>query len=142
VDHCSRAFGLVINHSEWKLVYSGDTVPCPALIEAGNRATVLIHEATFEDGMEAEATEKRHSTISQAVQVGLGMQAKHVILTHFSQRYPKLPPTILQAHRVCVAFDLMEISFDRFDHVAGLFKDLQAALDEVLDGEQKEDSAS
>ena len=33
-------------------------------------STVLIHEATFEDAMMAEAIAKRHSTIGEAIQVG------------------------------------------------------------------------
>ena len=36
VDHCTEAYGLVLRHQHgWKIVFSGDTRPCPALIEAG-----------------------------------------------------------------------------------------------------------
>ncbi len=51
--------------------YSGDTRPCDALVEAGTDATLLIHEATFEDGMAEEARDKYHSTTSEAIDVGL-----------------------------------------------------------------------
>ena len=51
-----------------------------------------MHEATFEDRMEAEALVKRHSTVGEALGVGRGMGARTVVLTHFSQRYPKIPP--------------------------------------------------
>lgn len=58
VVHCPQAFGVVLKASErinsvgkvipgWKIVYSGDTRPCPELIEAARGATVLIHEASF-----------------------------------------------------------------------------------------------
>lgn len=50
--------------------YSGDTRPCDNLIEAGQNATLLVHEATLEDGMMAEAIAKRHSTTQEAVSVG------------------------------------------------------------------------
>ena len=33
---------------------------------------LLIHEATMEDGWEAEALKKKHSTTSQAIQVSYG----------------------------------------------------------------------
>lgn len=56
-------------------------------------ASLLIHEATFDDTMEQDASAKRHSTVSQALDVARRMNAGHVILTHFSQRYPSLPPT-------------------------------------------------
>lgn len=36
VDHCPQAYGLVLTHIQgWKIVYSGDTRPCLALIKAG-----------------------------------------------------------------------------------------------------------
>ena len=36
VDHCSEAYGLILKHQHgWKIVYSGDTRPCPGLIKAG-----------------------------------------------------------------------------------------------------------
>jgi ribonuclease BN (tRNA processing enzyme) len=55
VVHCPQAFGVVLRAKEkvssagkailgWKLVYSGDTRPCPALVDASRDATVLIHE--------------------------------------------------------------------------------------------------
>jgi ribonuclease Z len=50
--------------------YSGDTRPCDRLIEAGKHATLLIHEATLEDDMKAEAISKKHSTTAEAVEVG------------------------------------------------------------------------
>ena len=39
------------------------------------------------------------------------MRAKRVVLTHFSQRYPKLPavPGTADVARVAVAFDLMRV---------------------------------
>ncbi|KAL6752937.1 beta-lactamase-like protein [Haematococcus lacustris] len=95
VIHCHEAYGLVLEHeSGWKLVYSGDTRPCPALIGAGQGATLLIHEATFEPNLLQQATTKRHSTTSEAMLVARQMKASHTILTHFSQRYPKLPVPI------------------------------------------------
>jgi ribonuclease Z len=50
--------------------YSGDTRPCDKLIEAGKGATLLIHEATFEDDLIAEAVAKNHSTTTEAIDVG------------------------------------------------------------------------
>lgn len=74
----------------WKLVFSGDCRPSDALVRAGRGATLLIHEATFCDGMEEDARRKRHSTVSEAVGVGERMKAYRVLLTHFSARYPTI----------------------------------------------------
>ena len=58
VVHCPQAFGIVLKAAErvnsvgkvipgWKIVYSGDTRPCPELVDASRGATVLIHEASY-----------------------------------------------------------------------------------------------
>ncbi|KAF9936074.1 Zinc phosphodiesterase ELAC protein 2 [Modicella reniformis] len=92
VIHCKWAYGISLTHKdEWKIVYSGDTRPCNNLVRAGQGATVLLHEATFEDDKAELAVKKKHSTTQEAIMVGEGMGAKHTLLTHFSQRYPKTP---------------------------------------------------
>lgn len=83
VHHCRNAFACSFTHrAGWKLAFSGDTRPCDAFVRlgekprfasgriflrflrlmmlAGRDATLLIHEATLEDGLEQEAVEKRH----------------------------------------------------------------------------------
>lgn len=77
--------------SGWKIVFSGDTEATQTLVDAGWGATVLVHEATLADHMIKEARDKKHSTMRQAIAVGERMQAARILLTHFSQRYPKLP---------------------------------------------------
>ncbi|WWD21385.1 hypothetical protein CI109_105870 [Kwoniella shandongensis] len=92
VQHRGRAYGLALEHSSgWKVVYSGDTKPCDSLVEVGKDATLLIHEATLEDDKPEVAAVKGHSTFSQAIDIGKRMNARHILLNHFSQRYPKLP---------------------------------------------------
>ncbi|WVF65453.1 hypothetical protein IAT40_000181 [Kwoniella sp. CBS 6097] len=92
VPHRGRAYGLALEHaSGWKVVYSGDTKPANILVEAGRDATLLIHEATLEDDKPEVAAQKGHSTFTQAIDVGKEMNARHILLNHFSQRYPKLP---------------------------------------------------
>ncbi|KAI9444283.1 hypothetical protein H4582DRAFT_1920585 [Lactarius indigo] len=92
VLHRTRAFGLVVTHQDgWRLVFSGDTMPSEALVQAGQGATLLIHEATMGDDQEEMAHAKAHSTISQAIDVAKRMRAQNVLLTHFSSRYPTMP---------------------------------------------------
>ncbi|CAN1788963.1 tRNAse Z TRZ4, mitochondrial [Linum perenne] len=122
VVHCPQAFGVALKSAErknnigkvipgWKIVYSGDTRPCLELEEASHEATVLIHEATFEDGLMEEAVAKNHSTTKEAIQVGVKAGAYRIILTHFSQRYPKIPLfDDAHMHKTCIAFDLMSVN--------------------------------
>lgn len=45
VVHCSHAFGLAVESLKgWKVVFSGDTRPCDAVVEAAKGATLLVHE--------------------------------------------------------------------------------------------------
>ena len=78
-------------NSSFKFSYSGDCRPSAHFASIGKDSTVLIHEATFDDELQGEAMAKKHSTISEAVAVGVAMRAKRILLTHFSQRYAKLP---------------------------------------------------
>ena len=52
---------------------------------------MLLHEATFDDELRGDAEAKMHCTTSEAIGVGIAMGARRVLLTHFSQRYPKIP---------------------------------------------------
>ncbi|KAL5729098.1 ribonuclease Z [Ranunculus cassubicifolius] len=151
VVHCPHAYGIVVKAAErsnnvgktipgWKLVYSGDTRPCPKLIDASQGATILIHEATFEDGMVDEAVARNHSTTKEAIQVGNSAGAYRIILTHFSQRYPKIPVfDETHMHNTCIGFDLMSVNIadlpvlpQVLPHFKLLFKD-EMVVDEVDD---------
>ncbi|RIA93139.1 beta-lactamase-like protein [Glomus cerebriforme] len=110
VIHCPNSFGISIEHFDgWKIVYSGDTRPCDDLVRAGKDATLLIHEATFENDLMEEALNKFHSTTEEAVSVGERMNAHTILLTHFSQRYPKVPVFTDDHGKVGISFDLMQV---------------------------------
>lgn len=94
----SSAYNIKFNNSNsydeqniFRVVYSGDTRPTYELVRIGMEADVLVHEATFENDMREEAVLKNHSTIAEAMEIGGQMNAKRIVLTHFSQRYPSMP---------------------------------------------------
>jgi ribonuclease Z len=96
VHHVSLSTGLALegagaNGAPWKVVFSGDTRPCPAVVAAARGGTLLIHEATFEDEMATDAKAKRHSTLSEALGVARDAGVYRTVLTHFSGRYPQIP---------------------------------------------------
>ena len=47
VDHCPQSYACLVEGGMGKVIYSGDTVPCQNLINYGQKATLLIHEATL-----------------------------------------------------------------------------------------------
>lgn len=67
----------------------------------------------MEDQLISEARRKMHSTMSQAINIGKKMNAKFTILTHFSQRYAKIPymPNDDLPSNVGIAFDNMEVMY-------------------------------
>ena len=91
VYHCrgSLAVSLVFPNG-FKLSYSGDCRPSLAFAEIGKDSTLLIHEATFQDNMHGSALAKKHSTMSEALDIAHRMNARTLLLTHFSQRYQKV----------------------------------------------------
>ncbi|GAB0197861.1 zinc phosphodiesterase ELAC protein 2 [Grus japonensis] len=142
VQHCKNAFACsMIHKSGWKVVYSGDTMPCMALVQMGKNATLLIHEATLEDGMEKEAVEKTHSTTSQAIQTGMKMNAEFIMLNHFSQRYAKIPLFSEDfSEKVGIAFDHMRVRFGDFPTIPKLIPPLKALFaDDIVEMEERKE---
>lgn len=92
VNHChgAQAISVTFNNG-FKFSYSGDCRPNELFCDIGAGSDVLVHEATFDDGLDGDARAKKHCTTGEAVGVALKMQAKNLILTHFSQRYQKIP---------------------------------------------------
>ncbi|KAF8080760.1 hypothetical protein N665_0924s0025 [Sinapis alba] len=155
VVHCPQAFGVVLKAAErknitgdkipgWKTVYSGDTRPCPQMVEASKGATVLIHEATFEDALVEEAVAKNHSTTKEAIDVGSSAGVYRIILTHFSQRYPKIPVIDeSHMHNTCIGFDMMSINMADLHvlpKIVPYFKNLfrNVVVDDEDEGEEEE----
>lgn len=139
VVHCPNSYGIVATDviNGWKVVYSGDTRPCQALAVAGKSATVAIHEATLDDSMRDEALAKNHSTTSEALEVcSTWMSAWRTVLTHFSQRYPRVPlldndvMTKLANAGAIVAFDLMRVNFADLDALPLVMPSICAAFPE------------
>lgn len=128
VQHCHDSYAVVLEIvNGYKIVYSGDCRPSPSIISAGMNCDLLIHEATFDDTLSCYALRKRHSTTSEAIGMGIRMKCKHIILTHFSQRYLSTAQVEIslndrndhnnndyeeiKAFNYAVAYDFMHFSF-------------------------------
>ncbi|OLN83273.1 Ribonuclease Z 1 [Colletotrichum chlorophyti] len=136
VDHCTQAYaGVLTWPSGLKIAYSGDCRPSDKLVEAGKGATLLIHESTFDDDKRSDALAKKHSTMSEALDVAYRMGARRVLLTHFSQRYAKMPLVDKRTtdsgadQAVLMAFDHMRVKLGEFRQAQAFLPAIKSLLD-------------
>ncbi|KAF8419314.1 hypothetical protein EV426DRAFT_615810 [Tirmania nivea] len=142
-NHCIGASTCAFTWRDgFKFAYSGDTRPTQEFVRIGQGATLVLHEATFDDELRGEAVTKKHSTTSEAIKAGMDMDAKAIMLTHFSQRYPKLPVIAEEGHgkqkmKVALAFDMMKMKVGEFWR----FEKFIPALRELYKDEADEEDA-
>lgn len=143
VDHRARhCYGIVFRGKDWSGAYSGDTRPCPNLAEAGKGVDFLLHEATIDDSMPGMADLKGHSTFGQAIEIAKQMKVKYVVLTHFSQRYPKLPKLNttedLGDLKVGIAFDLLTMQMGDLEEMMKYREVLESFFEVDMEEEESE----
>jgi ribonuclease Z len=70
-----------------RVLILGDTVDSRAIAPVACGADLVSHEATFAAGMEGKAAVAQHSTAWMAGQFAWAVEARSLVLTHFSARY-------------------------------------------------------
>ena len=92
-----------------------DSRMCDALFTLADGCDLLVIESTFLDEDAALADEYGHLTAGQAARVARDAQVRHLVLTHFSQRYTEPAAFAHQARaagfegELTVARDLMRV---------------------------------
>ncbi|ANB11474.1 Trz1p [Sugiyamaella lignohabitans] len=144
--HCDLAYCVSVTFTDttFKVSYSGDSRPNMFFARTiGADSDMLIHEATHENELAEEAKAKRHSTIGEAISVSRAMRAKATILTHFSQRYPKLPElgdVDILGSPLALAFDGMQMlvsevpnQLKQVNDLRQVFAETEAQEEQLLD---------
>ncbi|AKT39279.1 ribonuclease Z [Chondromyces crocatus] len=82
-----------------RVVISGDTRPCEAMVRASRGADLLVHEATFGDAEQERAEFTKHTTAREAARLAGEAGVERLVLTHLSARYDHEPHVLLQQAR-------------------------------------------
>ncbi|KAL3664635.1 hypothetical protein V7S43_010384 [Phytophthora oleae] len=137
VKHALQSYAAVMTFVDGsKLAFSGDCRPSEKLAEKAKGAFLIVHEATFEDELTQEAKDKAHCTMAEAIEVGRQANARHLLLTHFSQRYPKMAVLstegATEAMDVLTAIDMLSLRFRelRQPNLMGVITQLMTLDDE------------
>ena len=84
-------------------------------------------------------THPNHPIPPQAVSVGARAGVYRTLLTHFSQRYPRIPVINKSyRHNTCIAFDLMTIRFRDLPGLPDLVPRLKRVFEDSIPGDDKE----
>ena len=92
------------------VVFSGDTAPCPGLLQAAQDADLLLCDATYAlPEQEAQARQWGHSTFGQSAALAAQAGAKRLWLTHYS---PMITDPEEYAEQAQGIFPAAECGFD------------------------------
>jgi ribonuclease BN (tRNA processing enzyme) len=80
VEHPVTAYGLRIESGGKVLAYSGDTGPCPSLVETARDADLFLCEASFVES--SDNPPDLHLTGAQAGRAATEAGARRLLLTH------------------------------------------------------------
>ncbi len=83
-----------------KIIYTGDTKPFESFAKFAQGADLVIHDCTFDDSLAEKAGVDGHSTPSQAAAQAKAADAKQLVLSHISARYPDASLLLEQAKKV------------------------------------------
>lgn len=90
-DHILPSLAVRINSrlNGTSLTYSGDTTPCPNLIELATGTDILVHEASVLEPLAG------HSTVQQAAETAAEVGARRLIMIHYHPDLARRPEQVL-----------------------------------------------
>jgi ribonuclease Z len=113
--YCVKDFS--VPYKGQSMAFVMDTRLCDNAVKLAEGVDMLVCDSTYLESEEFDAHKNGHMTAGQAAQVAKEANAKLLVLTHFSQRYPSLKPFYEEATKihenVVVAKDCKRISFKR-----------------------------
>lgn len=97
-----------------KITYIVDTSETKNILDLAKKSDLLICESTYLNELKDQAKERGHLTAKQAGNIAKKAKVDKLIITHFSQRYPKTTPLLNEARgkfkNTYAAKDFMEVT--------------------------------
>ncbi|PKB78269.1 MAG: hypothetical protein BZY88_19415 [SAR202 cluster bacterium Io17-Chloro-G9] len=115
VDHIPGALGWRVDCDGMTVVFSGDTMLSPSLVEAARGARLLIHEAYGTEADRESAQLAAHSVAADAGKAASRAGVAELILTHITNQYHSDPKPLLDEARqhfdgpISLAHDLYQV---------------------------------
>jgi ribonuclease Z len=110
-----------------------DTRDCSSADPYMTNCDLLVHEATFESVRHDQAIQYGHSTSVMAAEAAIRVNAKTLVLTHFSSRYSDNDDVnilkseaekIMSKSRIILAEDFLSIGGHDFDEISSALRNL------------------
>lgn len=89
MEHPAESYAVGIKEGGKKLVYSGDTVYNPGLVDAAQDADLFLSESTGLQGGHALSDEFPHMTARLAAEIAGEAGARRLLLTHYWYEIPR-----------------------------------------------------
>jgi ribonuclease BN (tRNA processing enzyme) len=110
--HYVEAYAIRVACLDKAIVYSGDTAPCSAVAGLARLADLFICECSLgPDG--SEGRPRGHSSAIEAAVMARDADAKHLLLTHYGEQFPRVELAAAAQHAfsgaVTIADDGLEI---------------------------------
>lgn len=112
VNHIAGSLGWLVDCDGARVVFSGDTMYSPSLVQAASGAKVLIHECFGTEDDRERAVQAAHSVAADAGRTAAQAGVGELILTHITGRYHSDPQPLMDEAAlyydgpISVAFDL------------------------------------
>lgn len=97
VEHGVPAFGLRMTQDGHTISYSGDTGPCPALIDLAREADLFLCEVS------AAMPQLAHCTVADAIGAAVEGRSHRLVLTHVGEGVDTATPLLGDPHRSLAA---------------------------------------
>lgn len=107
MEHSVESYAVTVRAQGVTLVYSGDTVLNPRLVEAAAGADLLLCESTALEGQLPSGQELPHMSARQAAEVARQAGVRRLLLTHLWYELPR-EEYLAEARRVFPNADLAE----------------------------------